>query len=138
MDCLYDRIDAEDKKILELIRFIAPDLGDVNDDIALTAIGMYRKHLWKERFGSFYYEALAYYTAHNIKIHQLIGMQGAEAGGVTGGQITSEREGDLSRSYGSVSGSGGGYSASLGKTAYGLEFLRIRDMAMLAACTRFG
>lgn len=138
MACWGERIDKDEQEVLKLIRFIAPDLGDVNDEIVLTAIGIYKKHLWKERFGSFYKEALAYYTAHHIKINQLVAVQGADAGGVTGGQITSEHEGDLSRSYGSVGGSGGGYSASLSKTAYGLEFLRLRDMAMMAACTRFG
>ena len=129
----------DNKKVIGLIRFLAPDLSEVNDEIISAAIDIYSRHLWRERFGKFYDEALAYYVAHHVKLHELIAYQGSDAGGVVGGAITSEHEGDLSRSYGSVSGGvSDGYSASLMKTWYGQQFLRIRDMSVMAVATRFG
>lgn len=131
--------DNVDEQVIKTIRFLAPDLADVNDEIISVAIRIYSRHLWRERFGKFYIEALAYYVAHHVKLHELISNQGADAGGVVGGPITSEHEGDLSRSYGSVSGGiSDGYSASLMKTWYGQQFLRIRDMAIMAVATRYG
>lgn len=44
------------------------------------------------------------------------------------GAVTSEREGDLSRNYGSGVADLGG----LGSTAYGQEFMRIRDSQVFA------
>ena len=137
MSCHHNVID--NTKIIDLIRFLAPDLSEVNDEIIGAAINIYSRHLWRERFGKFYDEALAYYVAHHVKLHELIAYQGSDAGGVVGGPITSEHEGDLSRSYGNVSGTpSDGYSASLMKTWYGQQFLRIRDMAIAPVMTRFG
>lgn len=67
--------------------------------------------------------AIAYLTAHNYTLSQ--------RGGV-GGNITSEKEGDLARSF------GGGISdpSGLGSTPYGMEFLRLKRMFILTPRTR--
>lgn len=128
----------ENQKILGLVRMLAPDLNDIPDQIVDVMISLTRPHVWKERFGVFYFEALAYLVAHRMKLHQMIAETGSESGAVVGGNITSEHEGDLSRSYGSAGGSGKGYTDTLDKTAYGLEFKRIRDLCVVGVCTRFG
>lgn len=138
MSC-YDYSDYdENQKILQIIRFVAPDLDDVTDNIVDVTINLIRPYVWKERFGKFYYEALAYLVAHRIKLHQMIAETGADSGAVVGGAITSESEGDLSRAYGSAGGNSKGYTDTLDKTVYGLEFKRIRDMCVVGVCTRFG
>lgn len=135
--CDYSYYD-ENQKVLTLIRILAPDLNDVTDDVVEVMINLARPHIWKERFGKFYYEALAYLVAHRIKLHQMVAEVGSESGSVVGGAITSEHEGDLSRSYGSAGSSGKGYTDTFGKTVYGLEFKKIRDMCVVGVCTRFG
>lgn len=75
--------------------------------------------------GSIKEQAIAYLTAHKLSMASRVG--GAA------GQVTSEKEGSLSRSYGSV-GSQTGY----GQTAYGQEFLRIRDSCVMGVLTRSG
>lgn len=128
----------ENQRILTLIRMLAPDLNDITDNIVEAAIDITRPHVWKVRFGVFYNEALAYLVAHRLKLHQMISETGSDSGSVVGGAITSESEGDLSRGYGSAGGSNKGYTDTLDKTVYGLEFQRIRDMCVVGVCTRFG
>lgn len=134
--CCGDKTD--DEKIIELIRVFAPDLDEINDDILAVLIQVNSPYVWKERFGAFYHEAMAYYVAHKALLHQMIANTGGASGGVVGGAITSEREGDLSRSYGSAGGTSKSYVDTLDKTVYGLEFKRIRDMCLVGVCTRFG
>jgi hypothetical protein len=67
--------------------------------------------------------AIAYLTAHNYTLSQ--------RGGV-GGNITSEKEGDLARSFGGAMQDGTG----LGSTSYGMEFLRLKKMFILTPRTR--
>lgn len=67
--------------------------------------------------------AIAYLTAHNYTLSQ--------RGGV-GGNITSEKEGDLARSFGGVVND----SSGLGSTSYGMEFLRLKKMFILTPRTR--
>ncbi len=137
MKCYDYSFYDENQKILTLIRMLAPDLNEVTDNIVEATIDITRPHIWKERFGKFYYEALAYLVAHRIKLHQMISETGAESGAVVGGAITSESEGDLSRAYGSAGGNSKSYTDTLDKTVYGLEFKRIRDMCVVGVCTRF-
>lgn len=61
--------------------------------------------------------ARALYAAHLLRITTAQ----ASAGSVAQGPITSEREGDLQRTYGTVKGS----DTWLGQTPYGLQFIDI-------------
>lgn len=95
----------------------------------------------ESKFGDLYSQALVYLTAHRMAYQNLIAEGGSSSGAVIAGNIVSEKEGDLQRSYGSAgsgaSGSGSGADA-YDKTAYGILFKQIRDMRILAAATRFG
>jgi len=73
--------------------------------------------------------AKALYAAHLLKMSSLAG-SGASSGA---GAITSEREGDLARTYGEASGS----NTLIGQTSYGRQFLDItRPCAGSAILTR--
>jgi len=68
--------------------------------------------------------ATAYLAAHMLT---LSGRRG------TAGQVTSETEGSLSRSYGSVGG-----PAGYNQTGYGQEYLRLMRSCVIAPMTRAG
>ena len=70
-------------------------------------------------------QAIAYLAAHKLSMASRVG--GAA------GQVTSEKEGSLSRSYGSVSGQTG-----YNQTSYGQEFIRLRDGNVVGFLTRAG
>lgn len=136
MDTTNCKCDETEQKILQIVRVVAPDLVELSDNMLLALINLHKHHVSKSRFGEFYYEAVAYYVAHKAALHQLIAANGADNGSVVGG-ITSEHEGDLSRSYGSGGSGVHGYTDTLDKTIYGLEFKRIRDMCIVPMATRF-
>lgn len=77
--------------------------------------------------------ATAYLAAHMLSM-------AARTGGAAG-QVTSETEGSLSRSYGSVGGQYGqtGYSQTgYSQTGYGQEFMRLLRSCNMGMMTRAG
>ena len=133
--------EAENKKRLMMFRLIAPELQDLNDEVVQTYMDLYSAHLSKRTFGELYDQALIYYVAHIAKMNDTIASQGSTSGSAVAGQVTSEREGDLSRSYGGGGSSvraSSGFDGSFAKTAYGIEFMRIRSMVTVGVMTRFG
>ena len=132
---------VDDAKFLETFRLLAPDLADAKDDLVLAYRKLAEPMISESKFGDLYPQALGYLTAHRMAYQNLIAEGGSSSGAVIAGNIVSEKEGDLQRSYGSAgsgaSGSGSGADA-YDKTAYGILFKQIRDMRILAAATRFG
>lgn len=132
---------VDDAKFLETFRLLAPDLADANDDLVLAYRKLAEPMISESKFGDLYPQALVYLTAHRMAYQNLIAEGGSSSGAVIAGNIVSEKEGDLQRSYGSAgsgaSGSGNGADA-YDKTAYGILFKQIRDMRILAVATRFG
>lgn len=132
---------VDDAKFLETFRLLAPDLADATDDLVLAYRKLAEPMISESKFGDLYPQALVYLTAHRMAYQNLIAEGGSSSGAVIAGNIISEKEGDLQRSYGSAgsgaSGSGSGADA-YDKTAYGILFKQIRDMRILAAATRFG
>lgn len=129
--------DEETKKVIGLIRLVAPDLTDVTDAMLEELLEVYAPYVWKKRFHGYYHAALAFFIAHQAKLRELIEECGADAAAVTSGGVTSEHEGDLSRSYGSLSSSADDSDALLSKTVYGLEYKRLRDMLIVPVMTRY-
>lgn len=132
---------VDDAKFLETFRLLAPDLADATDDLVLAYRKLAEPMISESKFGDLYPQALVYLTAHRMAYQNLIAEGGSSSGAVIAGNVISEKEGDLQRSYGSAgsgaSGSGSGADA-YDKTAYGILFKQIRDMRILAAATRFG
>jgi len=77
-------------------------------------------------FGAHQNTAIAYLVLHWLALEQ----RGASA---AAGPVTSEREGDLARSYG---GGGADLSGDLAQTSWGLELKRLRDSTIFAARNR--
>lgn len=131
----------EDAKFLKIFYALCPDLADVSEETVLVYRDMAAPMISESKFGDLYPQALVYLTAHRMAYQNLIAEGGSSSGAVIAGNIVSEKEGDLQRSYGSAgsgaSGSGSGADA-YDKTAYGILFKQIRDMRILAAATRFG
>lgn len=131
----------DDEKFLKMFRVLAPDLQSATDDVVLAMRNIVAPTISKSKFGDLYEQALAYLIAHKLTVQNIISEQGAAATELTAGGIISEKEGDLSRSYGSKQSNVAGgscYMDSLQKTAYGQEFLNIRNMRIVSAATRFG
>ena len=128
-------MNAEEHKFVELFRLLAPDLADAKEDMIIAMRNLCEPMLNKERFGDLYDQALAYLVAHRLAYINVIAENGAGSSAATAGSLVSEKEGDLARSY---SSSGGSYIDNLDKTAYGMEFKRIRDMCIVSIVTRFG
>ena len=133
---------VDDAKFLETFRLLAPDLADATDDLVLAYRKLAEPMISESKFGDLYPQALVYLTAHRMAYQNLIAEGGSSSGAVIAGNVISEKEGDLQRSYGSAgggtSGNGSNYTDSYDKTAYGILFKQIRDMRILAAATRFG
>lgn len=127
---------------LKTFRLLAPDLADATDDMVLAYRKLAEPMISESKFGDLYPQALVYLTAHRLAYQNLIAAGGASSGAVIAGNIVSEKEGDLQRSYGSAgggtSGNGSNYTDAYDKTAYGILFKQMRDMRILAAATRFG
>ena len=129
--------DDEIKKVLGLIRLVAPDLEAVTDATLRSLIAVYAPYVWKKRFGGFYHAALAFFIAHQAKLRELIAEYGSDGAAVVSGGVTSEHEGDLSRSYGSTSSSTDDDDELLSKTVYGLEYKRLKKMLLVPVMTRY-
>ena len=131
----------EEAKFLKIFYALCPDLADVSEETVFVYRDMAAPMISESKFGDLYPQALVYLTAHRMAYQNLIAEGGSSSGAVIAGNIVSEKEGDLQRSYGSAgsgaSGSGSGADA-YDKTAYGILFKQIRDMRILAAATRFG
>lgn len=133
---------VDDAKFLETFRLLAPDLADAKDDLVLAYRKLAEPMISESKFGDLYPQALVYLTAHRMAYQNLIAEGGSSSGAVIAGNVISEKEGDLQRSYGSAgggtSGNGSNYTDAYDKTAYGISFKQMRDMRILAAATRFG
>ena len=127
---------------LKTFRLLAPDLADATDDMVLAYRKLAAPMISESKFGDLYPQALVYLTAHRMAYQNLIAEGGSSSGAVIAGNVISEKEGDLQRSYGSAgggtSGNGSNYTDAYDKTAYGILFKQIRDMRILTAATRFG
>lgn len=116
----------------------------VSDEELASDIEMYRDYVSEKRFGRLFPKALSYFIAHMRTLNDIIAAA-VSAGGTAGdssllaGTITSEKEGELSRSYAAPStSSSSDYDAVLKKTMYGQLFLQLRAMVCVSATVRIG
>ncbi|MFW6085061.1 MAG: DUF4054 domain-containing protein, partial [Gemmatimonadota bacterium] len=96
-----------------LVVVVAPEFGAADPDRIEAIVELAIGRLDADVFGDRGTEAAAYLAAHLLTM--------SERGG-RGGQIVSESEGDLSRSYGAVQPGVGQSSDALAATSYGQEF----------------
>lgn len=123
---------------LEVFRLIAPEFSAIPDDTVNTALEFVSNELSESKFGSDYTKTHAYLAAHFLAWQALISSGGSTSGAATGGKVISEKEGDLSRSYSDSSSSSTSYTDNLERTAYGLEYIRLRRKHIVPILTRMG
>lgn len=124
---------------LGIFRKIAPEFAEIADNEVRDRMVLYADMVSQKRFGPYYDRAIAYLTAHFLKLDQIAAEEGADSGTLTGHGLTMEKEGDLQRQYGStVSSSAGSLDDLLSKSYYGRMFLAIRHMCIVPVITRMG
>lgn len=127
-------IDGQD--VLVAFRTIAKEFEEKTDEEVLSVFSYVYDLVSEKRFGARAVRAVALLMAHQLTLEEMIGTDGAAGGAVTSSGVTSEKEGDLSRSYGAVSSSGSDFDSCLKKTAYGQMFLALRAMCVIPVSIR--
>lgn len=137
MDCAAEQ---ENLALVDAFRLVAREYDMMDDEEILSYMEICRDLVSKKRFGPFYERAVAYYAAHLITLGNMVADSGANGGALVAGNITSETEGDLSRSYGDVQDgpSKSEADAMLNKTSYGKMFLALRAACIMPICVRGG
>jgi len=109
-------------KTKQVFAAIAPGLdGSLTESETETYIELAQDRISYSQFGGRYRQALAYLAAH---IAQMAQERGGQGGSAAPGPIQSEKAGKVSRSYGVSGGSG---SSQLESTAFGRQFMQIRN-----------
>lgn len=127
---------------LEIFRIVATEFKDMPDDDVIdtetgkvteygvnTFITLYSDQISERRFGSTYQKALAYLTAHKLKMNGY----GNNENGVIGDslRVGSYSEGETSISYTTNQQTNLQVDAEYALTVYGLEFLTLRRNAVI-------
>lgn len=122
---------AETKdKIKQAFSVICPELTLTDEEFDIY-VDLVSPMLSESVFGNMYVTAFVYLMAHHVVLRQLIS-QGGKSGAVdVASQVTSEKEGDLQRSFGSKAD-----FDMLDKTYYGVEYKRLCAMCIVPVVTR--
>jgi len=112
---------------LELYRALVPGHAAVIDGTVSVHLELAAKRHRASAFGSVYAEAMVYWAAHSIQ--RTPGLVSGGGGADEVGNITSQSDGDLSRSYGAAGGTGtvSGSDADYLTTRYGARYLDLRN-----------
>lgn len=114
---------------LTVLRTIAPEFLDVSDDVVETWLELTEPLVSKNAFGAAYEQAVAYLTAHRMKMAGL-GEESLFGTAIDRAGVASYTEGSTSVSFGAGASSAGAGDSSLEQTPYGLEYLRLRQMVI--------
>lgn len=127
---------------LEIFRLVASEFSDMPDEDVVdpetgkvtqygvkTFIELYADQISEKRFGSSYQKALAYLTAHKLKMN---GYGNCENGRIADSlRVGSYSEGETSISYTTNQQTNLQVDAEYALTVYGLEFLTLRRNAVI-------
>ena len=128
---------------IDVFRIIAPEFkaipdddeydettGDVTQYGIKTYISLYSDLISKKRFGSLYEKALAYLTAHKLKMN---GLGETSYAGAIGDslRVSSVSEGETSVSFSTGQSINLQTDAEYALTVYGIEFLNLRKLAVI-------
>jgi len=121
--------------VAEVIEDIAPEF--LNEDPARIArfISYAELQVSENKFGAKYDLALAYLTCHMLA---LSGRNDEEGTNGTAGNLTQKKEGDLAASFSLPSALNNSNDGELMTTSYGIEYLRLRDLCVMAVGTYCG
>lgn len=123
---------------LQAFRLVASEFSATSDETVDVVFSLVAPQVSESKFGKLYPQAIAYLAAHWLAWQAVITSSGSTGGAATGGRVTSEKEGDLSRSYtdNSRNPTTSSFADNLDRTAYGLEFKRLTRMAIVPLVTR--
>lgn len=123
---------------LQVFRLVASEFSATSDETVDVVFALVAPQVSESKFGKLYPQAIAYLAAHWLAWQAVITSSGSTGGAATGGRVTSEKEGDLSRSYtdNSRNPTTSSFADNLDRTAYGLEFKRLTRMAIVPLVTR--
>lgn len=112
-------------EVLNIIRSTMKEFSDVPDGDIEVYISLADPMINQKRFGKLYPQALAYLTAHKMKMDGLGTTVGIGAIGDTIG-LSSVSEGETSVSFSNTQVGNIASNAEYGLTVYGLQFLQLK------------
>lgn len=114
----------------EIFRLVATEFDDLADDTIKNWLELTEPYISKKRFGKLYEQALAYLTAHRLK---MAGYGDSTLGTVGDSlRVASYTEGETSVSFAVNQGTNLLADAELSLTPYGLEYLSLRRMVIIS------
>lgn len=126
---------------LEIFRLVATEFADMPDDDVKNPdtgeviygvnsfLSLYSDQISEKRFGSTYQKALAYLTAHKLKMNGYGNNENGKIGDSL--RVGSYSEGETSISYTTNQQTNLQVDAEYALTVYGLEFLTLRRNAVI-------
>ena len=127
---------------LEIFRIVATEFADIPDDDIVdvdtgkvttygvnTFLNLYSDQISEKRFGSTYQKALAYLTAHKMKMNGYGNTENGKIGDSL--RVGSYSEGETSISFTTNQQTNLQVDAEYALTVYGLEFITLRRNAVI-------
>lgn len=115
---------------LEIIRKTMKEFSDVPDEDVEAFMLLSKPLISQKRFGGLYQQALAYLTAHRMKMEGLGNKIAVGTIGDTIG-ISSVSEGETSVSFSNNQTNNLASDAEYGLTVYGMQFLQLRRSCII-------
>lgn len=120
---------------LKIIRTTMKEFADVPDEEVEVYISLVEPLVSKKRFGELYSQAIAFVTAHKMKLNGLGKKIGTGTIGDTIG-LTSVSEGETSVSFSNNQIGNTASDAEYGLTVYGMQFLQLRRGCIVPIISR--
>lgn len=109
---------------LEIVRLLAKEFDDVDDDTVSKYIELEKPNISKKKFGSSYEKALALLAAHRMKMN---GLGSSEYGTIADSiHMTSFSEGESSVTFSHSQANNSQVDGEYTLTTYGLQFLTLK------------
>ena len=122
--------------VSETFRIVAPEFETLSEDEILMWISLAEPYVSKKQFGKLYNQALAFLTAHMMK---LSGKGDQTYGSVADAlRLSSVSEGNTSVSFNTGMYATGTSDAELCLTPYGLSYKKIRQMCVIPVISSGG
>lgn len=116
----------------EIIRAAMTEFAEVEDDTVKVFISLAEPLISRKRFGKLYQQALAYLSAHRMKMSGLgkgIGPGTATIGDTIG--LSSASEGGTSVSFSNSQSGNTDTDSEYGLTVYGMQYLQLRKRCVV-------
>lgn len=120
------------RKVIAVLRVIAPEYAAQEEDTLRIWIELVEPYVSEKKFGSLYYQALAYLAAHKMALNTPIKEEEETTSIKNTMHVASYTEGSTSISFNNPAASGtAGADAEFLLTAYGTQFLSIRKQCIV-------